>query len=243
MTGGPGLDREDSSSNRRWRATPGRWKRAFAGIIKDGGEQVVRVSPGVVSVPPVRVDQDSDLASGLDRPSQPGPGLASGSLPPPTRRRPTRADSVAGARARLAWPCLGSPRVGVRRLRPGPGSVLGNGRLPIVPCRATCPASASPPTRRRPSRPSLMRAWSRVARVGPGLALTIACIARIDPRGAGTRFCLAGQTKSGGWPGGRDPGEALPARARPGAPGGAGRPPADSAFRGGPRILSEIVDD
>ena len=33
MTGGPGLDREDSSSNRRWRATPGRWKRAFAGII------------------------------------------------------------------------------------------------------------------------------------------------------------------------------------------------------------------
>ena len=49
MTGGPGLDWEDTSSYGEWRtATEGRWKRAFAGMIKleDGG-----VSPGLVRRP------------------------------------------------------------------------------------------------------------------------------------------------------------------------------------------------
>ena len=48
MTGGPRLDREDSSSNDRWRrASEGWWKklkRAFAGIIKDGEEQVAELA-------------------------------------------------------------------------------------------------------------------------------------------------------------------------------------------------------
>ena len=52
MTGGLGLDRDDSSSNRRWRrANKGRWKRAFAGAIKDGEVQLIRVSPGLIRRP------------------------------------------------------------------------------------------------------------------------------------------------------------------------------------------------
>ena len=147
MTGGPGLDREDSSSNRRWRrAAEGQWKRALAGKIKGEEEQVVQLSSGLVSGTPARVDPDSDLVSGLGRPSQPGPCLASVSRPPPTRRRATRPDSVAGARARLAWPCLGSPDSESGRV------------LPVSWATAACTsgrlASGSPPTRWRPSQPS-----------------------------------------------------------------------------------------
>ena len=80
-----------------------------AGIIKDGEEEVVPVSSGLVSGPPARVDLDSDLVSGLGHPNQPGLVYPHGRLEGSTRWNPTRADSVADARALLAWPCLGSP--------------------------------------------------------------------------------------------------------------------------------------
>ena len=108
MTGGPGLDKKDLSNNHRWRrATQG-------GRERPRGYQRWK---------------------GAGRPSQPGPCLGSAGQSRPglgtcdrlgspesaralsqaskqvtaARRRPTRADSVAGARARLAFSCLGSP--------------------------------------------------------------------------------------------------------------------------------------
>ena len=49
MTGGPGLDWEDTSSNDEWRrATEGRWTRAFTGMIKI---EDVGASPGLVRRP------------------------------------------------------------------------------------------------------------------------------------------------------------------------------------------------
>ena len=63
------------------------------GDIKDGKEQVVQVSPGLVSGPLARVDPDSELVTGLGRPSQPGPCLRLASRSRPlagTRLEPTQ---------------------------------------------------------------------------------------------------------------------------------------------------------
>ena len=108
MTGSPRFDREDSSSNCRWGERP-----------KVGG----------------RVFGNNQRLRGTGRPCQPGPCLWSAGQSRPgfgpcvrpgsprsaralSRKRvtaaddspaPARADPVAGALARLAWPCLGSP--------------------------------------------------------------------------------------------------------------------------------------
>ena len=77
MTGCPRLDREDSSSNDRWRRASKVWwkklKREFAGIIKDGEEQVAElahhcaVSSKRVMVAFDSLTPDSSRLESLDR--------------------------------------------------------------------------------------------------------------------------------------------------------------------------------
>ena len=81
MTGVQALDREESSSNHRWR-------RATA---PPGGRERSREQ------------------STMERSSPPEPARALSSKRVTAAADSPAPDSVAGARAPLAWPCLGSP--------------------------------------------------------------------------------------------------------------------------------------